>query len=533
MAGLSRSMFGFQATFTDGGLPIKISQPEHGKIHITNEVTVEVYGDGVLFHSPITTTFGQRRAILPATGPILQSWKTSSGTKTVPHIPREIVRFARPSDALLVTQRPIFAKTEQITTELLYTIIFRAPKGISSIVNQTVFRILQREKRGRESTFSYRTRTDDVDATTSISIYDVDRHHIANVLKGISGLYSGYTARHDVDSRMFCSAIWHPGFDSEHGRMWIQQFSHRTGTLVLVDAPQQRIRIYGNPMSPWTVLKMDNELNRKYTELTKGTMSNPSSPQDCPVCSETTNSIRLSCGHTYCSDCFYHQIHTATANLTSNEQFPIRCWGSNCEKPISLRDLQLHLPFEKFDTLLQSSLRVYMRNNASKYRHCPQPDCTGMYLASNEDAIRTWPVCLATSVCTACNFPGHPNFTCTQNARPSAGSGIESATAAREWRITEPSGEEFSIKQCPKCNVFTQKGPGCYALHCMCGVHWCWQCSVCFEEEEGQMGALARCYNHMRKIHGGLGADYGKGGVKNLFDMLDGPAILKSAGRYA
>ena len=54
----------------------------------------------------------------------------------------------------------------------------------------------------------------------------------------------------------------------------------------------------------------------------------------------------------------------------------------------------------------------------------------------------------------------------------------------------------LATRECPGCNVTTEKSYGCNHMTCVCGAHWCWEC--------GKRGATARAvYAHMTRSHGG------------------------------
>ncbi|KAI8931854.1 hypothetical protein NX059_010760 [Plenodomus lindquistii] len=497
MANITRSISGMQANFGEGCVLTNLKL-DTGKLEITSEVAFGVYGDGVLFHMPITRIFGLRDVTMP--GPVLQSWRFGLSTKNR-RISREMMRFANPSDALLIMQ-PVVIKSqpEPVVSQFLYSVVIEASKDIHHSVKNTVLRRLEGARVGRELTFNYRSGSSLEGSTKTISIHDVDRQHLSDILDQVSAVYQGHIARHAPCTGISNCAIWHPFFDTKPGHKWIRDLSDRSGSVIHVDARQHQIRLYGNPVKSWTNHMIDLELSRKWMDVTKEATSTPL-PQDCPICLRSTTDIHLSCGHNYCSDCFDIQIHSAVSDLTSNKQFPVRCWHTDCLKRMSLYDLQLHLPFEKFEGLLKASLLVSIRSHPSRYRYCPQPDCTGVYLASEEDTFRTCPVCFNPSICSDCDARAHPGLNCAQVGLSEAGPTIASVTGTGEWHFKDSDGNNASIKQCPKCEMLTQKGLGCAHMKCICGVHWCWVCRADFEGPKDGMTAAARCYEHMEKVH--------------------------------
>lgn len=51
-------------------------------------------------------------------------------------------------------------------------------------------------------------------------------------------------------------------------------------------------------------------------------------------------------------------------------------------------------------------------------------------------------------------------------------------------------------KQCPNCNVITEKISGCNHISCRCGKHWCFKC-----EQSPIFDYPFLCYEHMKEIH--------------------------------
>jgi hypothetical protein len=65
--------------------------------------------------------------------------------------------------------------------------------------------------------------------------------------------------------------------------------------------------------------------------------------------------------------------------------------------------------------------------------------------------------------------------------------------AARRLKAARKYKEE--IKECPQCEVKTQKLNGCGHMACICGTHWCWFC--------GEKSSPADIYSHMQTEHDG------------------------------
>jgi hypothetical protein len=76
----------------------------------------------------------------------------------------------------------------------------------------------------------------------------------------------------------------------------------------------------------------------------------------------------------------------------------------------------------------------------------------------------------------------------------------ERIAAQRRLQDTERARKKLErhVKECPGCEVPTQKIAGCDHITCempKCGVDWCWACGEKFDSLE--------IYRHMSKAHGG------------------------------
>jgi hypothetical protein len=144
--------------------------------------------------------------------------------------------------------------------------------------------------------------------------------------------------------------------------------------------------------------------------------------KECPVCSEPTTAIPLSCGHIYCSTCFYHQTCTAISDATTSSHFPLKCWASGCEAPIPLVDLQTHLIAHHFILLLTTALNLRIRQHPDKYRACARPDCPCIY-PPKTGFLTTCSLCYSQSCPTARNArtsPCHAPNTAASFTHPSS-----------------------------------------------------------------------------------------------------------------
>jgi hypothetical protein len=63
-----------------------------------------------------------------------------------------------------------------------------------------------------------------------------------------------------------------------------------------------------------------------------------------------------------------------------------------------------------------------------------------------------------------------------------------------------------NFKNCPECDVATEKTSGCNHITCpnsKCQTHWCWICSAVFPYNQIHTGSAMDIYEHMTNMHGG------------------------------
>lgn len=218
----------------------------------------------------------------------------------------------------------------------------------------------------------------------------------------------------------------------------------------------------------------------------------PASSADCPICFDKPDiPVQMSCMHLYCLDCFQNCCTTAAS--TSKDGFQVKCHGDEgaCSTIFTLREIGEVLPSSALEEVLMSSFRTYVQRKPDEYRYCPTPDCGYIYRcasASGPSAIRhTCPNCFE-DICRSCHAR-HGQYTCAEYK--------DIASGGRE--ALEKLKRKLNYKDCPKCATTMEKTEGCNHITCGgCRAHICWVCLAVF-------GAPDPCYEHMRKLHGGIG----------------------------
>lgn len=203
----------------------------------------------------------------------------------------------------------------------------------------------------------------------------------------------------------------------------------------------------------------------------------------CAVCwTEPVQPIRTACGHVYCSDCFENQCAAAS----TESSIPIRCQGDacTCQHIFTNEELKSALPTTLYETVLQTSLSIFIRTKPEKYQYCCTPDCEHVYRTSATGLVITCASCLAL-VCTSCQVVAHDGLSCAQYQRIAKAGNAEFMA----WKRAN------NVKDCPKCKMPIEKTMGCNHMECMvCRAHICWVCMEVF-------GESGHVYAHMRALH--------------------------------
>ncbi|TAQ88724.1 hypothetical protein B7494_g2990 [Chlorociboria aeruginascens] len=203
--------------------------------------------------------------------------------------------------------------------------------------------------------------------------------------------------------------------------------------------------------------------------------------RDCPVCwTEPTDPLTMTCGHTYCQDCF-------TSQAASGEDIPFRCYGAEgkCTHIFSMKELRSMLSFTAFEKLLEGSFETYIRTHPKDFQYCPTPDCPQIYRVTTTGETFTCSSCL-TPICTTCNVISHDGMSCEEFKDLTS----EGTKAFQKWK------KENDVRDCPTCKTPIQKDFGCNHMECrQCKWHICWFCMEVFNQSKD-------CYNHMTSAHG-------------------------------
>ncbi|KAF5539765.1 hypothetical protein FNAPI_10700, partial [Fusarium napiforme] len=89
---------------------------------------------------------------------------------------------------------------------------------------------------------------------------------------------------------------------------------------------------------------------------------------DCPICfDEAEESLRTSCGHTYCGLCFFQMCQAEASNPGNCS---ISCMGDSgkCRNVLEISEIQALILSETFENILEASFASFIRRHPAEFR---------------------------------------------------------------------------------------------------------------------------------------------------------------------
>ncbi|XP_064086283.1 potential E3 ubiquitin-protein ligase ariadne-2-like [Macrobrachium nipponense] len=193
----------------------------------------------------------------------------------------------------------------------------------------------------------------------------------------------------------------------------------------------------------------------------------------CPVClapMSPDNARHLSCGHTFCGDCWSAHFEVQIMQGTSTG---IECMGNSCQvlAPEDFVVCLLNRPQLK-EKYQQYAFADYVRSHP-QLRFCPGPNCNIVVQAKENQAKRVNCTNCKTQFCYKCGGDYHAPTDCETIKRWLTKCADDSETANYISAHT---------KDCPKCHICIEKNGGCNHMQCYnCKHDFCWMCLGCWK----------------------------------------------------
>ena len=209
--------------------------------------------------------------------------------------------------------------------------------------------------------------------------------------------------------------------------------------------------------------------------------------QECLVCFTEKNDLEnpenyfsLSCGHYFCSDCWYEYLTEKLNDYLSAITTTCPQIGCNCiiTQKIFTDILKQKSP-EIFILYIKSCTKNFTDYNTF-IKACPSPGCeTFIYCDQFGNKQVECPKCNF-NFCFKCLKDGHKPCTCDM---------IDA------WELKNKSESEnikwilVNTRKCPSCQKFIEKNQGCNFMMCSksggCGAFFCWTCMKILSSDHG------------------------------------------------
>lgn len=191
----------------------------------------------------------------------------------------------------------------------------------------------------------------------------------------------------------------------------------------------------------------------------------------CAVCYtmlDKSNSPKLPCGCTNCSDCLTNWIITQTKELHFQTYEKIPCMNSYCKQPFKAEEVSSQLNEEQQVSINEALLDVYLKKTED-IRRCPNSACT---YAGTIDTSSPCEDSLECEVC-ATRWREKVHLSTREKVKDFfyEGNTKRSEFLCGLW-------EEMWTRRCPSCDVSIEKNGGCDHMTCRkCQFEFCWLCT--------------------------------------------------------
>lgn len=203
-------------------------------------------------------------------------------------------------------------------------------------------------------------------------------------------------------------------------------------------------------------------------ECSSSSSQQSSSQQTCTVCASnhsTQNYFNLSCGHSFCKDCWATFFET---QINQGISTAIGCMASKCNVRVP-EELVLSLLTKPAirDKYQQFTFLDYVKSHP-ELRFCPGPNCQIIIRSTSITPKKAICSCCGSAFCFKCGTDYHAPTDCQVIKKWLTKCADDSETANYISAHT---------KDCPKCNICIEKNGGCNHMQCFsCRHDFCWMC---------------------------------------------------------
>jgi len=140
---------------------------------------------------------------------------------------------------------------------------------------------------------------------------------------------------------------------------------------------------------------------------------------------------------------------------------------------------------ENLKKLLEKSNTKELILSNPELMFCPIANCDGF---AKKNKNKEYNICtMGHKFCIKCGELWHENGICKEEEKVD--------------QLFEEYRKKYNLKNCPYCNIITNKNEGCNHMKCKyCGKDWCWICCEIFTSTEEHYGNINnRCFGRMQE----------------------------------
>ena len=259
--------------------------------------------------------------------------------------------------------------------------------------------------------------------------------------------------------------------------------THMNNTNTSLSISFNSININSNPNkeSKINTIKIINVRNKIETEY------------KCKICEEDISEEEKAknkceqCDNYFCSECLYMHIK----ELIRNGKYSLYC--PECSFAYTKNRIGQILSFNiKDKNEVENLKKLFEKSNTKELilsnpelMFCPIANCNGF---AKKNKNKEYNICtMGHKFCIKCGELWHENGICKDEEKVD--------------ELFEKYRKQYNLKNCPYCNIITNKNGGCNHITCKyCGKDWCWICCEIFTSTEEHYGNKNnRCFGRMQE----------------------------------
>ncbi|CAD8135203.1 unnamed protein product [Paramecium pentaurelia] len=200
--------------------------------------------------------------------------------------------------------------------------------------------------------------------------------------------------------------------------------------------------------------------------------------QNCGICYQDQNIVKIECGHLYCKQCL-KQLFVKQQELDLDN---FRCPLDECRKKLTDKTLSLFIEDfqKKYEQYLKQGVLFGLKDN-EKMISCLNKNCNSQFIIWKDADTLKCPYCKL-EYCLKCKLERHDGFKCIQALR------LNQVTKTRVAFLEQIKSSKFQ-QICPHCLTAVEKNKGCNFMTCQsksCSSkkYFCFKCGEPLKQSE-------------------------------------------------